>query len=404
MKKFCVDASLIGTKKHVVCDEDGYVLSDSVPRDSWHLTGRIKTSPSAKCLDTLFRLARVEVPSPPAKHVVAMKLLTSGTLEGVQWQHALPKDDFRIFFENLMSVASSHFHDLSFEYFEGAWTAGSRVLSSLKPAKIDEEQYDSFVSQNPNVASLLTFEPNRSGYAKPVVYDRFSTKTGRLTVASGPDILTLKKEFRSVLKTSFEDGVIAYVDFRALEARIVLAENGKTCDAGDLYQDIAMTMFGGEVSRDVVKTAVISELYGISRASLRARLRVSDDKLDDFIGVVRKHFGIEDLRKRLEDESRATNAVVNKFGRKVYVAQGQENTLVNSFAQSTGVDVAMSGFDVALRRLGQDGIRPLYVLHDALLLDVRRDRVEDVKNLTSVSVPPYESQFPVKVDFLRDQL
>jgi DNA polymerase family A len=326
-------------------------------------------------------------------------LITGSSPQPIPWQHALPQTQFRIFFKNLVQETTDAFSHLPFDYYESAWTAGSRVLSSLRPARIDlDDLQRCLAGAGQNAAALEGFRPKRSGFSHPVVYDRFATRTGRLTVTEGPNILVLKKTCRSVIRSSFEGGTIAYLDFRALEARIVLAEAGRFSDAEDMYEDVSQSLFGGRISRDVVKTAVLAELYGISRSSLKARLGVSDKEIDAFIGAIRLHFGVEPLKRRLREEASKTGTIVNRFGRPIPVPQGQDNLLVNTYAQSSGVDVAMLGFDAVIQKLGSEGIRPLFVLHDALLLDVDASRLGDVETFDSVSVPGYDKPFPLKLE------
>ena len=62
------------------------------------------------------------------------------------------------------------------------------------------------------------------------------------------------------------------------------------------------------------------------------------------------------------------------------------------------MDVSMIGFNNIIKQLGTDGVRPLYVLHDALILDVRSDRLKDVENISSVKVHGYEAAFPLKFE------
>lgn len=313
---------------------------------------------------------------------------------------ALPQSEFKLFFKNLVQVTKDAFSDLPFEYYEVAWAAGSRVLSALRPAAIDVDVFQNLITKNPSSPGLESFRPKRSGFAQPVTYDRFSTRTGRLTIVDGPNFLVLKKDNRSMLKSSFENGRVVSLDFKALEARIVLAEAGKYSDASDIYSDISTNQFRGILPRDVVKTAVLAELYGISRGSLRSRLGVSEQKLDTFIDVIRDYFKVEDLRCRLKEQSGSSGKIINRFGRPLNVPEGQDNLLVNTFAQSSGVDVSLLGFDKILSRLGSEGIRPLFILHDAIVLDVREDRIEDVKAIKDVEVPTYDSRFPLKFEHL----
>jgi len=313
---------------------------------------------------------------------------------------ALPQSEFKLFFKNLVQVTKDSFSDLPFDYYEVAWSAGSRVLGSLRPAAIDTEVFHKLTSDNPGSPGLESFRPKRSGFATPVTYDRFATRTGRLTIVDGPNFLILKKDNRRVLKSSFEDGQVVSLDFRALEARIVLAEAGRYSEASDIYDDISRTQFKGVLPRDIVKTAVLAELYGISRGALKSRLGVSDQKLDEFIGVIKEHFEVETLRSRLKNQVGTSGKMINRFGRPISVPEGQDNLLVNSYAQSSGVDVSLLGFDRILSRLGTDGIRPLFVLHDAIVIDVRSDRLQDVKDVKDVEIPTYDKRFPLKFEHL----
>lgn len=400
MSQVCIDAKVLGSSRHLVLD-GGFQWSDSVPRGSWHLSGEQKTSPSARCLDTLLRLSNVELPSLPPKYVKAMSTVLSGSQRPVMWQHAVPHGVYQEYFKNLVQETSSAFSGLSFGYYDAAWVAGSRLLASLKPAKIDAARWSQLSTDSGQNSQLIEgFKPGRTGYAKQVVYNRFGTRTGRLTVEDGPNILTLKKENRDMLKSAYEDGVICSLDFRALEVRVVLAEAGKSSSADDLYEEIARVLFGGSVSRDVVKTAVIAELYGISRGALIARLQAQEEKVDRFIKLIGEHFRLSDLRSRLKDQLKTSGRLTNRFGRPLFLDEGNDNLLINTYAQSSGVDVAMLGFDSVVQALGTDGVRPLFVLHDAIILDVRGDRLVDVEGTKSVNIPGYDFSFPLKCEKL----
>jgi len=389
-----IDASVLGSSRHMVYDGE-YSWSDSIPRDAWHLSGRPKPS---RCLDTLLRIDHLQLPSPPSSQVAAMATVMSDPSTPVPWHHILPRSDYRKFFKNTMEVITSNLDELSYDYYESTWGAGSRLLASLRGSKVDLPAWAA-LSEAGGISGLESFKPGRTGYAAVPTYDRFATRTGRLTITSGPNLLILRKDARSILRSVFPDGIICSLDFRALEARIVLAETGRVPADGDMYDSISQELFDGEVDRSIVKTAVLGELYGAGRASLAARLRVPDDKLDTFVSRIRDHFGIEELADRLRKRLNAEGKVRSKFGRPHLVDDdARDAILVNTFAQSTGVDVSLQGFDTILQMLGPDGIRPLFVLHDAIILDVRGDRVSDVKNCTSVSIPTYEHKFSLKYD------
>jgi hypothetical protein len=155
------------------------------------------------------------------------------------------------------------------------------------------------------------------------------------------------------------------------------------------------------VPRAVVKVAVLSELYGASRASLGHRLEMNNTDLDRFIAVIKEHFKTDVLKMRLKDELENSGMIHNRFGRPLFIdAKNSDYLLVNTYAQSTGVDVSLLGFSKIVEQLGSDGVRPLFILHDALLLDVRDDRLRDVETITSVSIPTYSQDFPLKLEIL----
>lgn len=328
-----------------------------------------------------------------------MRHLVSGSQGNcIPWYMVLPKSEFKAYFEGVVKGTAENFESLPFSYYETAWLAGNRVVNSLKPSMIDDDIYKKFSESNASSPGLESFRPKRSGYAHLPIYDRLSTRTGRFTVVDGPNILVLKKEMRSIIKPSHPEGKIAYLDFRALEARIVLAEAGRHSSKQDLYQDIADTLFKGVLPRDVVKVAVLAELYGVSRNALRIKLGVSEKKLDSFIGSIKEYFDVESLKSRLKSQLNELGKITNRFGRPLVVPQGQDNLLVNTFAQSTGVDVAMIGFDSIIKSLGSEGIKPLFVLHDAIILDVSPDRIKDVESCTEVLIPTYSTPFLLKFE------
>lgn len=400
VRRFAIDSSVLGTPRHIVGDQEGFIWTDSIPRDAWHLTGDIKTSSTSKCLDSLRKISYRRLPAVPERYLKVIQQLVTGSQHvHIPWQHVLPQNEFKIFFKNVVQETMDAFPDLPFDYYETAWIPGTRVLNSLKPSLIDSDVLQRHITEiGQNAPGLESFRPKRSGFSHPVQYDRFSTRTGRLTIVDGPNILVLKKTCRDVLKSNFKDGKIVSLDFRALEARIVLAEAGRYSEHEDIYDEISQAQFKGIIPRDVVKVAVLADLYGISRSSLKARLGVTDQKLDSFIGIIRDHFKVEDLRRRLKTQVGNNGRMINRFGRPLTVPEGQDNLLVNTYAQSTGVDVSMIGFDSVLNRLGTEGIRPLFVLHDAIILDVHPNRMKDVQECNAVKVTSYEKPFPLKFE------
>lgn len=395
---YCIDRTYLGSTENFCKNSEGFFWSDSKPRQSWLLTGNYKSK--SRCLDTLLTLRQIDLPKIPDRYIAVMNQLVTGSNVQIPWQHVLPRSTYENYFKNTVKVIEDAFSELPFDYYETAWEKGSELLSRLKPAKIDVEAWNKFLDEaNVNAAVLASFKPDPRGFADVPTYNRFGTRTGRLTVSDGPNILTVKREHRSILKSSFSDGFVCSLDFRALEPRIVLAEAGCSSDAEDIYGELAEKIFGDRSNRDAVKVAVISELYGAAKESLRARLGISQTKIDAFVRGINDFFKLDELRARLATQA-ASARIINRFGRPLQVDPEAKNLFVNTYAQSTGVDVAMIGFNKLIKELGSEGIRPLYVLHDALILDVRGDRLHDVSKLQSINIPLYDVAFPIKFEKL----
>jgi hypothetical protein len=391
----------MGTDKNLIID-DGYRWTNFVSKDSWHLSGESKLE-SNRCLDTLLRLNSVQLDlNPPEKFITMMKYVISGSLDGVPWSHVMSDKDHRAFIKNLINQANDALEHISKDYYMNTWVPQSTVLRALQPACVDVARYNELLnSVTTNITTLQSFKPDKIGYANPVDYDRFGTVTGRLTVQSGPQILTLKRDYRDVIKSSYDDGKIVYIDFAALEARILLYEAGMRCDHVDMYSYISQELFGGSTPRDAIKSAVISELYGSGKHLLGEQLGIEGHELDEFVGKVKRFFKTNELKKRIKDDFIKTGYVTNRYGRKVVPSAPLDHILVNSYAQSTGVDVSLLGFSSIVEKLKSFAdVRSLFVLHDALIIDVPGKNIQDVLNIEKVTVPGYVQSFYLKSHIL----
>lgn len=398
--RVCIDSCLLGTDRHIVCDDARFVWTSTVPPDSWHLTGTVKPGHS-RCLDTLLRLGQVAIDiNPPERFVKATVPLLSGSnwSSHPPWHRMMPDAAYRDFVKTLVARAVEAVPSLPVNYYNDTWVPGNEVLGSLHRARIDRSQWQAAVDSGAgNLHALATFEPDRHGFAGQVSYNRFGTLTGRMTVASGPNILTLKKEQRGIIAPSTTGGRIMAIDFAALEPRILLYEAGRRCDEPDLYSHIAREV--GDAPRQVVKGIVICELYGSSRHALAVRLNMGSKELDRYMARVRSYFNTSELLERIRAQFLSSGHIVNRYGRHVLIDEPLNHVMLNYYAQSTGVDVALLGFRQVIARLVESApsVRPIFLLHDGLFLDVPADDVDVVKAINSVSVPGYVQKFHLTV-------
>jgi len=388
----------MGTESNLLVD-NGYRWIKHIPRGSWYLSGEIKLF-NDNCLDTLLELNKKKLDlNPPQKFVRAMAQLTK---EQVPWAKVMPPRDHRAFVRKLINEASEAYDNISKDYYVNTWVPQSTVLRNLNPAKIDHTRYlEAVALAGTHAQSVTSFEPDQNGMSQCIDYDRFGTVTGRLTVKSGPSILTLKRDYRDMIVSSEPNGKIIYIDFAALEARILLYEAGISCNKVDLYSYISQELFNGVASRDSIKSAVISELYGVGKHTLGDQLGIEGKELDDFVNKIKFFFKTGDLKKRIKEQFIKTGYVLNRYGRQVVPSAPLDHILLNSYAQSTGVDVSLLGFSSIVDSLKQfPKVKPLYVLHDAIILDVPEENIDDVVSIKKITIPGYVQSFFLKSSFL----
>ena len=222
--------------------------------------------------------------------------------------------------------------------------------------------------------------------------------TGRLTVSLGPNILTLKRSNRKILKSRFPGGNIVQVDISSLEPRIALSVAGKSAP-DDIYSHVSKNIFNGELTRSHAKQAILTCIYGGSSWTIKKNL---PDNLnaENILRDVKRYFEIDGLNKMLESEIVEKGFITNLYGRRINSGE----SLVNHFLQSTGVDVSLSVFRSCLSALDEscEEYVPLYVIHDAIVLDVSESCLTALREIcaNSFQVDNIECKFPVKVDII----
>jgi hypothetical protein len=326
--------------------------------------------------------------SPPQIITQSLKdAYSSVTSSSIPWISALGKDRFlkvvsRAYKETEAWLESDDVKDyMRFHLLE------REVLSLLQSTKVDTREFESRKS-SPSVES---FRPNSSGYAPTVLYSQ-ATSTGRLKVVEGPKILTISRQDRKVISSRFSDGRILQVDFVSLEPRVALYSVGQNPGSDDVYEWIARSV-GSNLSRSKVKVPTLSILYG---QAARNDDPVSSS-LREKIGAI---FRVNDLRERV-----TSGRFTNGYGRPL--EQVEDRLVISHFVQSTAVDVALLGFRKLLADLSSNvgnGIVPIFVLHDALILDVSpefygllKKRVEE-----GVNVDPL-GHFPLSLGPIWDE-
>lgn len=349
---------LLGSPKNLIYDDNQVRWSDE-PIDSWSMGD----GSSAWDITHLFETLGKQPPDLiPEEYTRSMDGLARGQ---VPWPLVIPPAVLKEHIGKIDDSLDEALGELG--DYSRTLVRSRRVLAALQPCRIDLAALR--VEQGRAMTGVLdSFEPGPDSTCPPPVYSH-ATATGRLTVKSGPRILTLQKEHRRILASRFDGGRVMQVDFVSLEPRVLrLIADGSA--PTDIYSDVAERL-GGAANRRQVKLATLKLLYGSGRAGIVEDVGSISPKV---IRTIEDYFGLPGLRSRLQAELGRVGMIRNLWGRPLPEAT-ETHLLVSHFTQSTAVDVALGGFGDLLDRIVEEDLDvvPCYVLHDALLVDVHPD-------------------------------
>ena len=304
------------------------------------------------------------------------------------WRWVLPPLVFRQYIRDILDVSRDVLDRGVVEYYSSVFGVARSCLDRLERAVIDGPELDTRLRHEGAEGQrrvLRSFSPGDDGLTHPVTYSQVSSRTGRLVVRKGPQILTLRRDLRNILRSRYSGGLIVQVDFVSLEARIAALLAGVVPER-DVYAQVAREVLDGRHTRAAAKLACLSVLYGAGPQRLAGQLGTDRQSAVEIIQEVSSFFGAGARARSLVREAVDSGCVANFYGRILPADDKSSHVLYNNFIQSTGVDVAMLGFDWIMDRFGR-GVHPLFVLHDALILDVHPDRMADIVDMTKSVVP-----------------
>lgn len=378
------------TNSGLISGESGYRWSSRRPPGSWGLRGILTPDESGFSIDELTKLEQSTIEtSPGRKWVKTIPNVTDDMLP--PWKYLLPAREYLSYVKSLVEKTESFLSTCDQEYYTSCWVPHRKIFSSISRMAAP----DPLMFQDPDGFDTSSFKP-RGGFCDKIVYDRFGTRTGRLTVTSGPSILTLRKDLRKFLRSRHGgNGTLLQVDFSALEVRLLAADPDKVAPPGDPYQSLADDL---GLTRAAAKQALISVTYGSSDWGVATNLDVGIDEARKIVSHIHKKHSVSQQVSRLRDEFNKTGFIRNRYGRRVEVPDPGDGPLLNSYLQSTGVDVALWGFMQVIDRLPEDHGVPVALIHDAMILDVTNELAQKIGGTLNVQVPGYDGKFPLKVE------
>ena len=406
--KVCVSKFVLGTDKHLIHERESnnFYWSRDVPAIAWFYGNAPRATRSLNDLCMMFNIHPRD--KPDDKFVRSFTNVGVPAGLSVPWHECLPRDVFQKYITELLEdlwMALDRLHDTT---YEGIFLNNREALVSLFPAKVCVEKLKKFEKSEVNpsqMQALNSFSPNLEGdMLKTPVYQQGGT--GRTTVKTGPRILTLKREYRDVIVSRFPGGKIVQLDYSALEPRVMLAICDKVFN-GDVYEFLSDKM-SINLNRARLKMAVMGSLYGISQGKLQTILG-RDVDAGDVSESIKDFFGIRPLARRLLKQCENGNEIRNYYDRPLFFTRCDPHLLVSHYVQSTGVDVALSGFKSVIDYIDSEGLsaKPIFVIHDALILDVPADEIDKINQIKNAgeTISKFGCDFPITVsDILGEEI
>lgn len=374
--QFCIHKDVIGESFHLFHDKitKKFKWVDEIPNDVWCIGENyhdLNVFDLARLSGIDFQLA------PPDNYNKVFSTLTSSEDNAkIKMRHSMPKRVFSEFINRLVDDSEMIINKGNIEYYKSVFFKTKRLLSSMEHASIDKDRLYGYYNKEKNEttrSTLKSFFP-KNGFSEVVSYNQTSTITGRLTVDQGPRILTLPREYRDIITTSYDPGSVFMIDLVSLEPRIALIDAGRDVPL-DVYDDINQKLFGAMFERKRTKIMTISALYGAQEEKFIEVSELSEKDARDSLDSLRTHFGIRLAHARLKKQLNDNGYITNMFGRIIKPKKESPRILYNYFIQSTAVDIALLCFDnlVQFTKKMNLRVKPLFVIHDAIIFDIHSD-------------------------------
>lgn len=273
----------------------------------------------------------------------------------------LPKNTFTGWLRNVSSAVQP-LHELSSTYVDENW-----------------EKYRRFARNFYEIP----------GYQRPV-YDFSRSSTGRPSIVGGHNFISTPWIERSKWKAGEGEDELYIADMNAFEARVLAARIQLSLKREDAYTQLAEKILRTS-DRERAKRAILASLFGAGENFVKST--AGEVSLSE-IALVRNAFRLTQF------ECEADGRLKLPSGRKL--ASCAQRLHPSHYAQGTAVDVAWNRF-MRASELAGDAIRPVAIIHDALLFASNAKMIDDaVKAFADTDVDNITGgTFPVKIKSLK---
>ena len=213
------------------------------------------------------------------------------------------------------------------------------------------------VSITPGLRDFLKKNDPSHAY---INYNIYGTKTGRLATGPGSfPILTMKKEFRSIIKPT--NDCFLELDFNAAELRTVLALNGQEQPSMDLHEWNVKNIYRGLGTREQAKKRVFAWLYNPN----------SEDKLTN------RYYD----RGLVKDRFFSDGKVKTIFNREI---ASDDYHAFNYIIQSTTSDLFMKQAMKVQDFLKDKKSFIAFLIHDSMVIDFDKSELDSINKICQI--------------------
>lgn len=281
--------------------------------------------------------------------------------------------------------------EINWRYFSNELYLKNRFESLIE--EIDQ------ISSNKYEKDIFKIRNNLSNRIKKVyleseipVYSHSRSLTGRMTIESGFNYLTSKKEERNLIQSKFEEGAILEIDIKSLEPRVYL-KLAQNIEVEDVYEYIKSNVITEcNVDRKNIKLAVISALYG---GSDRKIMNLSGLKKLQVLEI-KKFLKIDHMKEKIINEFEEKGYFENFYGRKIFSVKSP----INYFIQSSSADFSCLVYEQFLKMLDDKKFNLVALIHDAIIIDVDKTYVDLFLSLKRLKEDILNLYAPITVNIL----
>ena len=262
-------------------------------------------------------------------------------------------------------------------------------IEYLKLELVKEKYYTSYFSdilhvKNKFLEKMLPLYYKDDIIKKPVYKN--STKTGRQSIQSGFNFLTLKKEERKFLKST-KGYPLFEIDFISCEPNFYFNSFlNKNIASQNIYEFI-IRKFNLCIEVDKFKNALIAMLYGAGDQTIKI---ISGIKSKE-IKTIKKYMNVNEFKEKIETEFKSNNMFLNFYKRPIL----DINNPVNYWIQSSVADFCCLAFNQFLEKNKYLNMHAF--IHDSIIVSCKENDVEKLNNIKSLHENISNIALPVRI-------